>query len=94
MKLRLTGILAMLVIGAGILVPSSASAYRIPHIEGTHPMIFVHGGSGSGGQFESQAMRFESNGYPHEYVKVLEYDSQSLYNFSTQQVNTALLEQI
>ena len=56
-------------------------------------MIFVHGGSGSGSQFESQAMRFESNLYPHEYIKVLEYDSQSLYNFSTQQVNMALLEQ-
>ena len=27
-------------------------------------MIFVHGFVGSGGQFESQAMRFTSNGYP------------------------------
>jgi pimeloyl-ACP methyl ester carboxylesterase len=40
-----------------------------------NPIIFVHGGSGSGGQFESQAMRFESNGYPADYVRVLEYDS-------------------
>jgi hypothetical protein len=84
----------MLIVGAAVLVSPSASAARIPHIEGTHPMIFVHGGSGSGGQFESQAMRFESNFYPHEYVKVLEYDSQSLFNFSTQQVNQPLLEQI
>jgi hypothetical protein len=38
-------------------------------------MIFVHGYSGSGGQFESQALRFESNFYPADYIFVLEYDS-------------------
>jgi pimeloyl-ACP methyl ester carboxylesterase len=43
-----------------------------------NPIIFVHGGSGSGAQFESQAMRFASNGYPHRYVRVLEYDSSSI----------------
>ncbi len=40
-----------------------------------NPMIFVHGGSGSATQFESQAMRFASNGYPHAYIYALEYDS-------------------
>jgi len=94
MKFKLIAIIATLMLASGILVPSTASASRIPHIEGTHPIIFVHGGSGSGGQFESQAMRFESNLYPHQYVKVLEYDSQSLFNFSTQQVNMPLLEEI
>jgi pimeloyl-ACP methyl ester carboxylesterase len=39
------------------------------------PMIFVHGYAGSGAQFESQAMRFASNGYPHNYIFVLEYDT-------------------
>ena len=39
------------------------------------PIIFVHGGSGSGAQFESQAQRFTSNGYPHNIIAVLEYDS-------------------
>ena len=43
-----------------------------------NPVIFVHGGSGSGGQFESQAMRFTSNGYPHDRIAVLEYDSSSI----------------
>jgi pimeloyl-ACP methyl ester carboxylesterase len=43
-----------------------------------NPMIFVHGGSGSGAQFESQAMRFTSNGYPQSYIRVLEYDSSSI----------------
>jgi triacylglycerol esterase/lipase EstA (alpha/beta hydrolase family) len=40
-----------------------------------HPVIFVHGGEGSGAQFESQKMRFAGNGYPQSYVQVLEYDS-------------------
>jgi pimeloyl-ACP methyl ester carboxylesterase len=39
------------------------------------PMIFVHGGSGSAAQFESQQMRLTSNGFPQRYIKVLEYDS-------------------
>jgi pimeloyl-ACP methyl ester carboxylesterase len=40
-----------------------------------NPVIFVHGGAGSGAQFESQKMRFTSNGYPSDLVTVLEYDS-------------------
>ncbi|MBS7288365.1 MAG: alpha/beta fold hydrolase [Candidatus Freyarchaeota archaeon] len=39
------------------------------------PIVFVHGGAGSAQQFESQAMRFTSNGYPPEYIRVFEYDS-------------------
>jgi Lipase C-terminal domain/Lipase (class 2) len=39
------------------------------------PVIFVHGYVGSGGQFESQKMRFVENGYPDSFVRVLEYDS-------------------
>ncbi len=46
--------------------------------KGINPIIFVHGGSGSGAQFESQAMRFTSNGYPASHVRVLEYDSSSI----------------
>jgi pimeloyl-ACP methyl ester carboxylesterase len=43
-----------------------------------NPIVFVHGGSGSGAQFESQAMRFTSNGYPQSHLAVLEYDSSSI----------------
>jgi hypothetical protein len=46
------------------------------------PIVFVHGGSGSGAQFESQAMRYASNGYPPDLVKVYEYDS--LFSLATQ----------
>jgi pimeloyl-ACP methyl ester carboxylesterase len=42
------------------------------------PILFVHGGSGSGAQFESQAMRFTSNGYPQDHLAVLEYDSSAI----------------
>ena len=40
-----------------------------------HPVVFVHGGAGSGAQFESQGLRFTSNGYPADWVGVHEYDS-------------------
>ena len=53
----------------------AAAAHAKPDLD---PIIFVHGGSGSGAQFESQAMRFASNGYPHRYIAVLEYDSSSI----------------
>jgi hypothetical protein len=39
------------------------------------PIVFVHGFAGSAAQFESQAMRFESNGYPASYISAFEYDS-------------------
>jgi hypothetical protein len=45
------------------------------HHRPEHPVVFVHGGAGSGAQFESQAMRFTSNGYPAEWIGVHEYDS-------------------
>src|SRR6516164_8104805 len=46
------------------------------------PVVFVHGASGSGAQYESQAMRFVSNGYPPNYIRVHEYDS--LFSINTQ----------
>jgi pimeloyl-ACP methyl ester carboxylesterase len=40
-----------------------------------NPMIFVHGSIGSGAQFQSQQMRFASNGYPRSHIRVVEYNS-------------------
>src|SRR3954447_15273266 len=40
-----------------------------------NPILFVHGIEGSGSQFESQKMRFMSNGYPEKWVDELDYDS-------------------
>jgi pimeloyl-ACP methyl ester carboxylesterase len=42
---------------------------------GPRPVIFVHGGSGSGAQFDTQALRLTSNGYPADRIAVHEYDS-------------------
>lgn len=39
------------------------------------PVVFVHGGAGSADQFESQALRFASNGYPASYISGFEYDT-------------------
>jgi pimeloyl-ACP methyl ester carboxylesterase len=40
-----------------------------------NPVLFVHGIEGSGGQFESQALRFASNGYPRAWVDEVDYNS-------------------
>ena len=53
-------------------VPASAKRGHEPRV---NPVIFVHGGAGSGAQFESQKMRFTSNGYPRRYVRTVDYDS-------------------
>lgn len=64
---------ALSLLACGLLFPTGAWAK--PKL---NPIIFVHGGSGSVAQFESQAMRFTSNGYPASYIRGLEYDSSSI----------------
>ena len=66
-------IVAAALIALGV---STGSAHAL------RPIVFVHGGSGSGAQFESQAMRYASNGYPPSHVRVHEYDS--LFSINTQ----------
>jgi len=44
------------------------------------PVVFVHGQSGSAQQFETQAMRFTSNGYPQELLFAFEYDTSQVTN--------------
>ena len=76
MKGKLPGVIAFFLALLGILLSSSTPTDAAT----LRPIIFVHGGAGSGAQFESQAMRFASNGYPHEYIYVLEYDSSFTLN--------------
>jgi pimeloyl-ACP methyl ester carboxylesterase len=75
MRTRLFGLIAAAML-VGILFSSATpgAAKQQPPAPG-NPMIFIHGGSGVGAQFESQAQRFESNGYPADWVTVYEYDS-------------------
>ena len=44
------------------------------------PVVFVHGQSGSAQQFETQAQRFTSNGYPQRLLYAFEYDTSSPLN--------------
>jgi hypothetical protein len=54
--------------------PAQAQAWS-PRHDHPRPIVFVHGYSGSGGQFETPARRFASNGYPSEIIEAHEYDS-------------------
>lgn len=94
MKSKLSRMLASVLLLAWILFPSctSTGAKHAEPVPGTHPIIFVHGGAGSGAQFESQAMRFESNGYPASYLAVHEYDSS--YSINTMEDVWAGLDQL
>ncbi len=69
--------LAMLLTTIALLVaaPAAQAAGGKGPTKRANPMIFVHGGFGSGAQFESQALRFASNGYSPKWVRVLDYDS-------------------
>ena len=79
----MTATLVLMLIGLCFLsTPANAKdcKFKFPY----NPIIFVHGGSGSGQQFESQAMRFTSNGYPQDYINVHEYDSSFTINTMAQ----------
>lgn len=56
--------LCMLLLAPGL----AASAER-------RPVLFVHGIEGTGAQFQSQALRFTSNGYPADWIDQVDYDS-------------------
>jgi pimeloyl-ACP methyl ester carboxylesterase len=66
---------ALALVALLVCAPAAGAGSKWHHQPKLTPLIFVHGGFGSGGQFESQALRFTSNGYPQGYIHVLEYDS-------------------
>ena len=80
---RALGLVVALLLGSlAAVAPPPAGATGATGATGGHhpgrsvrPVIFVHGGAGSGAQFESQALRLTSNGYPAERIAVHEYDS-------------------
>jgi pimeloyl-ACP methyl ester carboxylesterase len=49
-----------------------------PTTGGDVPVIFVHGLMGSGAQYRSQGMRWTSNGFPAERIRVFNYNTASL----------------
>lgn len=83
MKRKSIELIALISVLIGILLlaaPADATHYAQKHKFPYNPIIFVHGGAGSGAQFESQAMRFTSNGYPQDYINAHEYDSRFSIN--------------
>src|SRR5437773_2460638 len=58
-----------------VLVLSGASAADAASSFRQNPIVFVHGIEGSGAQFESQKMRFMSNGYPERWIDEVDYNS-------------------
>jgi pimeloyl-ACP methyl ester carboxylesterase len=63
---------------AVVAMTTPADAKRPTGAQDPNPIIFVHGGSGSGAQFATQAMRFRIHGYPTSHLAVVEYDSGGL----------------
>src|SRR6266487_4484905 len=58
-----------------VLVFSGASAADAASSFRQNPIVFVHGIEGTGAQFESQKMRFMSNGYPDPWIDEVDYNS-------------------
>ena len=75
MKRRLFSfIAAFLFVFSGLFVAGSLAPTLTSAGEPTLPIVFVHGGAGSGAQYETQAMRWASNNYPN-FVTGIDYNS-------------------
>jgi uncharacterized protein/lipase/lipase (class 2) len=62
-------------LAGAVLALSSAAAAEAASSFKQNPILFVHGIEGSGAQFESQKMRFMSNGYPAGWFDEVDYNS-------------------
>jgi pimeloyl-ACP methyl ester carboxylesterase len=73
-----SALIALALAGAMVVAyapPARAKAHGGP--SQALPIVFVHGGAGSGAQYASVARRFASNGYPTDRIATFEYDSSS-----------------
>src|SRR4051812_7023917 len=83
--LSTSGLLSTSEAGAAQAQPTQSSAVR--------PIVFVHGFSGGAQQYETQARRFASNGYPASFIEAHEYDSTFVVN-TTARIFASLDERI
>jgi pimeloyl-ACP methyl ester carboxylesterase len=76
-RLRKAGTLRLIVsmLAGAVLALSGAAAAEAASSFKQNPILFVHGIEGSGAQFESQKMRFMSNGYPAGWFDEVDYNS-------------------
>src|ERR687887_2370923 len=65
----------VLALAGAIALLLSATAANAATTFKQNPILFVHGIEGSGAQFESQKMRFMSNGYPRSWFDEVDYNS-------------------
>jgi Lipase C-terminal domain/AF_1763-like, C-terminal domain/alpha/beta hydrolase fold len=77
-KVKLHAIAVAAVVATALLGGLGSSARASHTGDVPLPIVFVHGGAGSGAQYESVARRFVSNGYPADRIRTFEYDSSSL----------------
>ena len=74
MRLRLAALIAAAL--ALAIAPGAAAKPKPTKVTGpVVPMIFVHGQSGSAQQFQANAMRFASNGFPKNRIFAYEYNT-------------------
>lgn len=77
-RVRAVGAVSALLVSITVLALSAeAQAAKAPE---PTPIIFVHGQSGSVQQFETNAMRFTSNGFPQNRLFAYEYDTNAATN--------------
>jgi len=79
--------------GATAVAGATALTARAAWAAAPRPVLFVHGAAGSAAQFETQAKRFASNGYPVEWIDGIDYDF-SFGEASSSQVLTRIEQAI
>lgn len=77
--------ISMVAVPLAVMIASTGSAAAAV----VRPVIFVHGAAGSAAQFETQAKRFASNGYPVTSIDAIDYD----YTFAAES-STAVLNRL
>lgn len=73
-----------------LLLCQAGAAFARGGAQSLLPVVFVHGSSGSAAQFQSQAMRFTSNGYPQRLLYAFEYDTSVGFDENGEQVLASL----
>src|SRR5262245_65635395 len=81
MRRSLIAIVMLALVAVGLPGSTAQAATDQPE---RRPVIFVHGSAGSALQYETQAKRFASNGYPEDFIEAHDYDS----TFATESVAT------
>ena len=82
-KLFAVAVATILLSTAGASAAQAAPTQAAP-AQTLRPIVFVHDFSGGAEQYETQARRFASNGYPASFIEAHEYDSTFVVNTTAQ----------